>query len=164
MMGKPYGDELIPVFMQDAMGFFSSLVVFFGLPAITTCFLMWHHQLIYTLFPLWYMYVVDSIFKNQNVFYLMQIVPAAAVRCFFRERLQEGGALMVAAFLFATAVLLVYPVESISSLRALRNIALFIMAPPLLMSFFILRIHRLSVSGGLVILFFVGLLCRGFFR
>ena len=163
MWWKPDGEDLIPVFMQSAMGFCTALAVFFGLPAVTACVLIWHYHQSFTLLPVSYMYTLESIFRNQNVFYLMHLVPAFAVRFLYGQRMKAGGALALATFLFALALLLVYPAGALTDLRRLKNIAFFIMAPPLLMAFFILRIHKLLASGSLVILVFLGLLCAGFF-
>ena len=163
MWEKPDSEDLLPAFMQSAMGFCSALIVFFGLPAVTTCFLMRHYHLRYTLFPTWYTYTISSIFRDQNVFYLVHLVPAISVR-FFYQRLKVNGALVTAVFLSVMAVLLVYPVRSITNPQALKNIASFVMLPPLLMAFFILRIQRLRASGSLVIMFFLALLCVKFFQ
>ena len=163
MTGKPDGEDLLPTFMQSTMDFFKALAVFLGLPAITACLLMRHYHAGYAHFPLWYMSVIESVFKRQNALYLIQIVPAAAVRYFFEKRLKVGEALVVAASLFVVAVLSVYPGRALLNPQTLKNIVYFIMTPPLLTAFFILRINRLSVSGSLVILFFVVMLCAGFF-
>ena len=164
MWEKPDSEDLLPAFMQDAMGFCAALIVFLGLPAVTTCFLMRYYRLRYTLFPVWYMYTLDSIIKSQNVLYLIHIVPAFALRLFYGARMKVSNALIVAAFLFTIAVFLLYPVRAIVNPQTLKNIAFFVMTPPLLMAFFILRIHRLRASGILVILFFLGLLCVKYFK
>ena len=164
MWKKPDSEDLLPVFMQNAMGFLKALAVFFGLPAITACVLMRHNYADYTQFPALYMLTLDSIFKSQNIFYLIHIVPAIAVRFFYGQKFKAGSAFLIAMFLFGMAVLSLYPISSVLNPQILKNIASFIMAPPLLMAFFILRIHRLLASGSAVILVFMGLLCVNFFR
>jgi hypothetical protein len=164
MWTKPDSEELLPTFMQSAMGFFNALAVFFGLPAITACALMRYNHVDYTYFPAWYMYALNSIFKDQNVFYLMHLVPAMAMRFICGKKLKAGNSLLLAAFLFAIALVLLYPVSSVLNPRILKSIAVFIMVPPLLMTFFILRIHRLLTSGSIVIVIFLGLLCMKFLK
>ena len=163
MWEKPDSEKLLPDFMQNAMGFCAALAVFFGLPAITTCLLMRLHHLRYTLFPLWYMHTLDTIFTKLNVFYLIHLVPAIVVRYFFKTRLKVSEALIMAFLLSVLAVLLIYPGKSIVNPRMLKNIAVFTVPPPLLMAFFILRIHKLRTWGSIVIMFYIGILCGTIF-
>ena len=164
MWSKPDGEDLLPAFMQSAMGFCAALAVFFGLPAVSACVLIWRYNQSFTLFPVSYMYTLETIFKNQNVFYLIHLIPAFAVRFFYGQRLKGGGAFAFAVFLSVAAVLLTYSPGALANLQTLKDIAFFIVAPPLLMAFFILRINKLLASGSLVILIFLGLLCAGFFK
>ncbi|MDR1873750.1 MAG: hypothetical protein LBQ90_01875 [Synergistaceae bacterium] len=158
MWARPDSEDLLPYFMQEATGFFKALALYFGIPVLTTCMLLYHQGVSFSLTPVWYGHTLRSIFTSQNLFYLIHLIPALGMRFFARRRFEVNGALVTALLLDLLALLVVYPVRSIRNPANLKNILMFISPAPVLMVFFTLRMYRLRISGGIVIVVFLALL------
>ena len=164
MWKKPDSEDLVPDFMQEAMDLFRASVVYFGTPVLAAYFLLRYHGLPFSRLPVYYLRVLSSIFGNQNLFYLLHLVPALGVRYLVSGvRLGVKGAFFIALLFDFLALLIVYPASSLLNFAVLKNICLYVALCPSLMAFFTLRIQRLHFSGGVVICIFLGLLVRGFF-
>ncbi|MDR1730653.1 MAG: hypothetical protein LBR61_01025 [Synergistaceae bacterium] len=164
MWTKPDEEDLLPLFMQETMGLCKAVAVYFGIPLLTAAMLL-HAQgrSLRFLLP-WYGQVLRSIFTSQNLFYLLHVGPAMIMRFVSGKRFSGKTAVTVALCFDLLAILIVYPVRPIvQNPSLLKNIFLFAAIPPLLTAFCTLRINRLQISGGLVILVFLGLLCQKFF-
>jgi hypothetical protein len=155
---KPDSEELLPYFMQETTGFFRAMILYFGLPALTTCMLLYYHRVSFSLIFLWYGHTLNSIFTSQNLFYLIHLVPALAARFIYGRRFTVKTAFMAALLLDLLALPITYPVRSLLTPAIRKNIFLFASLPPLLMAFFTLRIYRLRIAGGIVIVVFLGML------
>jgi hypothetical protein len=163
-MRKPDSEELVPDFMQEAMNAFKASFVYFGLPALAACLLLRDGRQPFTLFPSYYAYVLTTIFARQNIFYLLHLGPALILRYLIRgARLGVKGSLLASASIDLFALVIEYPVAALLTPEVLKDIYIYSAVWPLLMTFFTLRIHRLRLSGGVVIVIFIGLLCWRFF-
>ncbi|MDR3265614.1 MAG: hypothetical protein LBT15_06360 [Synergistaceae bacterium] len=163
MWEKPDSEDLLPLFMHETTGFFRAMAVYFGIPVLLTVMLLRYYGVTYSLILPWYVSTLYSIFTSQNVFYIIHMAPACAIRVFLGKRLAMKTAFLTALLLDMLALLIVHPVHALMTRHLLRNILIFAALSPVLMTFFTLRIQHLRISGGIVIAVFLGLLFRPLF-
>jgi hypothetical protein len=152
----------MPDFMREAMGFFKALILYLGLPMITAALLLRYNKQGFRALPFYYAQTLQALFKSQNGFYLLHLLPALVVRyLFYGARLGVKEAFFVSAIVDFLAIALIYPIQSLLNLEILKNIYLYSALCPFLMAFFTLRIDRLRYAGAVAIVIFIGLLCWG---
>lgn len=160
MWNKPDSEDLLPAFMQEAMGFFKATAICFGIPVVAACSLLYHNGVSFAFIVSYSVYVLNKVFFELNSFYLIHLSAALLFRfVLHKKRFPIRAACAVTVIIDLLAIMLIYPPRSILTPQLLKNILLFVAVWPSLMVFFILRIHRLYVSGGIVIVVFFCFLC-----